>query len=1072
MLEDRTTVDPRNDKRPLGERMAAYGCTRVVPLGGELVEPTQLEYLDLLARRASAQSRSVHAVVEHQGTALLYVVNAAEEAVTDAHRTEVQKMLANRSDPAWLGILRAGSLEVWPIGFAPAASEPIKVVVEDTSEAPLFFQSLVHGTFQEKPEGTDYVYNRIFGLLDQTIQTFVAGPRNDSTKERKRSRPKKQSQAAGSVDPLDVLSMAGRALFFRFLIDRRIVLPSELLDICPAADDLKDGFSNAQKAAQTSAWLDETFNGDFLPLIDEKVSPDQRAERERAYLQFYQGISTRTGGEMFRHLHAILRSFQHVGAQSFQLTFDWGDFDFAHIPIGVLSQVYESFAHRVDPRTARDTSVHYTPRTIARLLVEEAFAAIAEPADAHVLDPACGAGIFLGLAFRRLVQERWRKTKQQPSAIEIRKILYEQVRGFDISESALRLAALTLYITAIELNASPCPPKTLKFPRNLRSEVLFHFGHDKAAPAPNTFPLGSLGNAVPTRFNEQFDVVLGNPPWTQLKEDKAKHDGAKAAKTTDKLNQAFTEIGRRALTTRGLHGQATQYKNPSKGPDLPFVFRATEWAKEKSGLIAMVLPARVFLRSPDKHCDAWRDLVSTVSVTGIINGADLRKTAVWRNVDMPFCLFFARNEKPRAGHRFHYATPSYELDVNGTGRFRIDYATTQPVQMERVLEKRWLLKTLMFGTWRDVELMERIFSAFPCTLEKIWKQWDPDHNKTGQGYKLSPNLEQDDASFLLELKDFGARISEFSIPVDQLCTFYEKHRRKTAHRSRRETLYQPPLTIIPESPGEDPRHPHAYHSAIPLAFSQSFFGYSCAGHPEAETLSALLYLLPHSEVFRYFCLMTSIRVGFDRQTFNKEDLDRIPFPRVEGLAENDKGCVRELARALEHERDKPWEAIDQLFLDLYKLTKDDGETIRDTLFSSSFYREAGRDAFAPPQRETRNLFRQTMRDMLDPFFSILDECIAVEEAPFAIDPCRSAWQFSWIAREGVACPLSSSLLHSAMKEADQRAASRIIVRAPASRGLLLGILNQSRYWTRTRARICAQAIVRDYLDAFDLPEET
>ena len=37
----------------------------------------------------------------------------------------------------------------------------------------------------------------------------------------------------------------------------------------------------------------------------------------------------------------------------------------------------------------------------------------------------------------------------------IQDILYNQIRGFDISESALRLAALALYITAIELNASP-----------------------------------------------------------------------------------------------------------------------------------------------------------------------------------------------------------------------------------------------------------------------------------------------------------------------------------------------------------------------------------------------------------------------------------------------------------------------------------------------------------------------------------------------------------------------------------------------------------------------------------------
>ncbi len=45
----------------------------------------------------------------------------------------------------------------------------------------------------------------------------------------------------------------------------------ELAEICPAARELKDVFENAEKAAQTSAWLDETFNGDFLRLIDESI---------------------------------------------------------------------------------------------------------------------------------------------------------------------------------------------------------------------------------------------------------------------------------------------------------------------------------------------------------------------------------------------------------------------------------------------------------------------------------------------------------------------------------------------------------------------------------------------------------------------------------------------------------------------------------------------------------------------------------------------------------------------------------------------------------------------------------
>lgn len=58
-----------------------------------------------------------------------------------------------------------------------------------------------------------------------------------------------------------------------------------------------------------------------------------------------------------------------------------------------------------------------------------------------------------------------------------------------------------------------------------------------------------------------------------------------------------------------------------------------------------------------------------------------------------------------------------------------------------------------------------------------------------------------------------------------------------------------------------------------------------------------------------------------------------------------------------------------------------------------------------------------------------------------------------------------------MEAANQGGCSRIIVHAPGKRGLLLGLLNQNRWWTITRARLCAQHIIRERLSSFGLPEE-
>ncbi|HEX8311891.1 MAG TPA: hypothetical protein VF614_11270, partial [Chthoniobacteraceae bacterium] len=176
-------------------------------------KPEQLEYLDLLPKQSNYKPL-LSAVAEHQGAALLYIVDATGDVKSDeASLATLRRQLANRSDPAWLGVVRPGSLEIFPIGFHEVAeSRPVTVIQESSKTAPLFFQSLVHGTFEQnnRLRGTDYVFQKIFDLLTRTTNVFV---------------PK---EGEGRLDALEVLSMAGRALFFRFLIDRRIVLESEL----------------------------------------------------------------------------------------------------------------------------------------------------------------------------------------------------------------------------------------------------------------------------------------------------------------------------------------------------------------------------------------------------------------------------------------------------------------------------------------------------------------------------------------------------------------------------------------------------------------------------------------------------------------------------------------------------------------------------------------------------------------------------------------------------------------------------------------------------------------------------
>jgi len=457
-----------------------------------------------------------------------------------------------------------------------------------------------------------------------------------------------------------------------------------------------------------------------------------------------------------------------------------------------------------------------------------------------------------------------------------------------------------------------------------------------------------------------------------------------------------------------------------------------------------------------------------VEVTGLLNGADLRKTAVWEGVDMPFCVFFARNSKPGPDHRFYYATPLNEPKLNVEGRFRIDYESSQPLSAARVEKQPWLLKTLSLGTWLDVEVMETLMNhEFRPFIER-WLEWNPAGTQTGEGYNRAPGSPQKFVEFLAKLPVFEAPEEGCRIDYDKLRTYGELYGTNekgatSANMPRRERLFQPPLVIVPRAPGDDELTPHAYISTKPVAFSKSFYGYSCAGHVEAETLAALVFLLAHSTLFRYFGLMVSVSLGADRMLLTKQDFDSLPFPDLKQLPAATKASIRSLAHRLQNDAQKPWQEINEFIFSLYGLDADAVQVATDTLFAAASYRKAGRAALERTTRDTRADFVRTLRDELGPYFDVCGEQATVREAENQPDTWREPWFFLAVSREVVTVPINSNLMRKAMELANQRGTSRIIVHAPGKRGLLLGLLNQRRWWTVTRARLCAQHIIRGTL---------
>jgi SAM-dependent methyltransferase len=450
--------------------------------------PSQINYLDLIEPpdgSSIATSLRPDTVAEVQGKPVLFVVS--ESKLADSPTVQQRQLstlslgLACRGDDVFLARIRPGELLVERASLVHRKPD-WRVYRAGSREALTFFSRLAQG--------------------DEDLQSASRPGRASAFLEMLRLLTHVADRLATRLARADVLSLLGRALFFRFLLDRAIISPRDLGRICPSASDLNDCFANAENSTNTSQWLDRTFNGNFLPL--------SRDGGEK----FFQHVRERYS-RTFEHLSAIVHRWQPAG-EEYQTTMGWANFDFAHVPVGLLSQVYEAFCWKWEHRNAKLTSVHYTPRHLADLLVEEAFDGFSDAAKARVLDCACGAGVFLGLAFRRLYREQWEANGVRPDTSAIRSILEKQLTGFDISDSALKLSALTLYLTAIELDPTPIPPEKLRF-KDLSGSVLFNHRQDGVDPLDGPV-MGSLGDHIGDRFDKKFDIVL-----SKLKKSTRRH---------------------------------------------------------------------------------------------------------------------------------------------------------------------------------------------------------------------------------------------------------------------------------------------------------------------------------------------------------------------------------------------------------------------------------------------------------------------------------------------------------------------------------------------------------------------
>ena len=966
--------------------------------------PELLPYATLITARRSGHATLgvVEAVYEWQGAPLVFLVDA-DSLEDEDHLHRIRRLLAMRGDAPYVGVVAPGSLAVYRVALDRKSLRRVRVDWEDKEEArAAIFPRL--GNMRPKAAITnrDWISNVILSLLTgSTTGLIELGVSHD-----------------------DAISLVGRALFSRFLADRSL-LPDGMSEAATAARL----FDTRGAARETSRWLDATFNGDLLPLSADifEMLP------ERGY---------RVLGDILRRAPD---SQLFLGWEE-----KWGNLDFAHIPVGVLSQAYELYLRNHAPTKQKREGGYYTPRPIAELMVRASFRALERRRtgkSAKVLDPAVGGGIFLLTAFRELVAENWRADGTRPNTETLRWILYNQLVGFDINEAALRFAALGLYLLSIELDPNPRPVDKLRFD-DLRRKVLHRVKEEDEEEGKE---LGSLGPLVGDEHVGRYDLVIGNPPWAS---------GTKLPE----WELVLATVGRIAA---GRKIANTSSPLPNEGLDLPFVWRAMEWAKP-DGQIAFALHARLLFQQGDGMPTARQALFEALDVTSIINGAELRQTKVWPQISAPFCILFATNRVPGVEAGFRFISPRIEGAMNGAGSMRIDALNADLVSTRRLLETPDILKILFRGTKADLGIVERIRTQGHPTLADFWRKRIGLAARgrlrgCGNGYQTlrassrvrrrGDGLPGADASYLRGLPEITvASFANMFVEPEFLEIFLHDR----IHDPRSRGLFAGPLVVVHKSPPAFTGRISVAISEEDVVFNETFYGYSPTGDPDAGLLVRYLALVLGSKLTIWFALVTSGEFGFERDVIEKATLDRVPLPDFEKLTEHQRREIESMAEGM-YSGKVSWGDVDEWVMRLYGLGERDLQVIFDTLEFGLPFAENKRRAQLVPTPAEKERFCEVLQDELSPWCERFGSTLAVHQIrPLAMSPWQAIGVWTKLGEPTDTVPAGDWA--GLLKAADEAAASEILVENGRN-GLLVGRLAERRYWSETQARLLAQRII-------------
>lgn len=366
----------------------------------------------------------------------------------------------------------------------------------------------------------------------------------------------------------------------------------------------------------------------------------------------------------------------------------WRYYDFNLLPIEFISRLYERFVTSVEGRQ-KSTGAYYTPPHLARLLIDELlpFDKEVDFKDFKILDPSCGSGIFLVLAYKRLITLWMLKNNKQTIRGEediksIKEILSDCIYGVDINEDALSITATSLQI---ELS-SHIKPK----------EIWEKLTFDNLETQGNLTNIGFFKWYKSTP--EKFDIIAGNPPFNISKEEQKKNISLN--KDDDLSKERYKDYNEKI--------QPFPYNNPA----LIFLYQClTELLKKNEGIVFMIMPSSSFLYMPSSS-EYRKSIVHFWNIERIYDFTPLMNHLWGRKKVATIAIKISNKPLVNKSKIEHIIVRNSSANEKGAIRFQVDKYDRFYVPVDFVYSKNYIWKINLLGGGYLKLFFEKYLSQF------------------------------------------------------------------------------------------------------------------------------------------------------------------------------------------------------------------------------------------------------------------------------------------------------------------------------------------------------------------------